>query len=84
MLGITALLLSAVCVYASFALANTTYLDPGLHPRARGIGLLLAVLAFPCLYLAWRFLDANGRTYVKLITLANAIQLLWTLASTIR
>jgi hypothetical protein len=82
-LGITALLVSGCCVYASFAVANATYVDPGLYPRAGGIGLLLGVLAFPCLYLAWRFLDANGRTYVKVIALANSIQLLWTLFFTI-
>jgi len=83
-LAIAALLLSALCVYASFAIANATYVDRTLYPRARGTGLLIGFVAFPCLYLAWRFLDANARIYVKLITLANTIQLLWTLAFTIR
>jgi hypothetical protein len=78
-LGFTALVLSGCGVYFSFAMTNLTYVDPDLQPQVRTVALVIGFLAFPCLALAWRCLDANGRTYVKLIALVNTIQLLWTL-----
>ena len=81
-LGYIALVLSGCGVYFSFAMTNLTYVDPDLQPQIRTIGLAVGFLAFPGLALAWRCLDPNGRTYVKLIALVDTIQLLWTLIFT--
>ncbi len=82
--GVVVSLAGSLLVIGSFAIANATYTHTSLYPGARVLGLVLGLLALPCLLLAWRLLSTRARTYVMIVAIIDVLQLLVTLTYTLR
>lgn len=83
-MGVVALLASGFCVLEGFGVANATYIDSGMYPRARAIGLGLGLAAFLFLWLAWRCLGRKRRADIILIAVADIAHLACLAAEMIR